>query len=99
MIIAPELLCVIEMLEGVGEEGPALEPVFVSITLVVAVADIAVLEANVVATVEVTVVFGVVTKNQSAATGAPKPVSATNFVRLKPTRLYTEAVRLLKNGT
>jgi hypothetical protein len=96
MTIAPELFCVVEGLEGVDEEDPALAPVFVPITLIVAVADIAALEAEVAATVELTVVFGVVTRNQSAATGAPKPVSATNFVRLKPTRLNTEVVKLLK---
>jgi len=98
MIVVPDLLGVVEGLEGVGEEDPALATVFVSITLIVVVANVPVLEADVVAAAELIVVFGVVTRNQSAATGAPKPVSATKFVRLKPTRLNTELVRLLKKG-
>jgi hypothetical protein len=97
MTVAPELLCVTEGLEDVGKVDPVLAAVFVSITLVV-VADTVALDADLVATVEDTVLFGVLTRNQSAATGAPIPVSATKFVRLKPTRLNTEAVKLLKKG-
>ena len=47
---------------------------------------------------ELVAAFGVLTKNQSAATGASNPVSSTNLVRLNPMRLKTDAVKLLKNG-
>ena len=47
---------------------------------------------------ELVAAFGVLTKNQSAAIGAPNPVSSTNLVRLNPMRLKIDAVKLLKNG-
>lgn len=98
MIIAPELLCIVEELEDIGEADPVPAVVLVFTTLIVAVADTVALGTDLVATVELTPVFGVLTRNQSAATGAPKLASVTKFVRLKPTRLSTEAVKLLKKG-
>ena len=97
MIIAPELFCVAEGLEDVNEADPVPPALFVFIALIV-VADTVALGIDLVTTVELTPVFCVLTKNQSAATGAPKPASATKFVRLKPTRLSTEVVKLLKKG-
>jgi hypothetical protein len=91
-IISPELLCVVEGLEDVDEVDTVAAPVF---DVLVA------LDVELVVIVEFLVAFGVLTRNQSAATDAPKPVLATKFVRLKPTRLSTEdpgVVKLLKKG-
>ena len=98
MIIAPEPFCIVEGLEDIGETDPVPAVVFVFTTLIVVVVDTVALGTDPVTTVELTPVFGVLTKNQSAATGAPKLASATKFVRLKPTRLSTEVVKLLKKG-
>ena len=48
---------------------------------------------------EVLVALVLETKNQSAAMGLPRCVSSTNFVRLNPTRLNTDAVKFAKIGT
>jgi hypothetical protein len=92
VITDPELLHEIEGLEDVDEVDTVAAPVFV---VVVA------LDVELVVIVEFSVEFGVLTRNQLAAIGAPKPVLATKFVRLKPTRLSTEdpgVVKLLNKG-
>ena len=92
MVIASDALCVVKGFEDVDEVDPVLAPVFV--------ADTALLNVDVVVVVELIVAF--LTRNQSAATGAPNPASTTKFVRLKPIRVSTEApgaVRFLKKGT
>ena len=70
--------------------------VFVPVTLIVVVG-IMPLDPNVLAIMELVVMIGVLTRNQLAATGVPKPASSANVVRLNPIRLTTEAVKLLKN--
>ncbi len=94
-IVAPDMLCVAEGLADIEDVDPELSPVGVTVALGILLDDPVVLELG---SAEFVVVFGVLTKNQSAAIGAPKPVSATKLVRLKPTRLNTEAVKLLKYG-
>jgi hypothetical protein len=92
VITAPELLCVIEELKDVDEVNIVAIPVF---AVVVA------LDIELVVIVEFSVKPGMLTRNQSAATSAPKPVLATKFVRLKPTQLSTEnpgVVKLLNKG-
>ena len=69
--------------------------VFVPVTLIVIVG-IMPLDPNVLVIMEL-VIIGVLTRNQLAATGVPKPASSANVVRLNPIRLTTEAVKLLKN--
>ena len=96
VIITPELLCVAEGFEDMDKVDLVAVLVFT-----VVVADVLGPDVELVVVVEFSVVFGVLTRNQSAATGAPKPVSATKFVRLKPTRSSTEdpgAVKLLNKG-
>jgi hypothetical protein len=90
--IASDVLCVVKGFEDVDEVDPAFAAVFVDDTVL--------LDADVVVVVELIVVL--LTRNQSAATGAPNPVSSTKFVRLKPIRVSTEApgaVRFLKKAT
>jgi hypothetical protein len=75
------------------DPDPDVAPVPVAVIIVVVVVEMPV------ATAELEdVTFGVLTKNQSAATGSPNPVSSTKCVRLKPMRLNGEADRFAKNG-
>ena len=90
-----DTLCEARGLESVDDVVPRILLVLVTAEIGVLL-DGTVLEVSV---VESVVVFGALTKNQLAATGVPDPVPATKLVRLKPTRLSMEAVKLLKNGT
>jgi len=95
-LLAPDLLTVANGAAEVDtiDPDPDVAPAPVAVVIVVVVV------ATPVATAELdAVAFGVLTKNQSAATGSPNPVSPTKCVRLKPTRLNGEADRFAKNGT
>jgi hypothetical protein len=92
--VAPDMLTVANGAEvDLGDPSPVAAPVPLEVSIVLAVrAPVAKL---------VVVVFGVLTKNQSAATGSPNPTSATKLVRLNPIRLNGlsgEAVKLTKKG-
>jgi hypothetical protein len=95
---APEVVCIAKELaefDGATVEA-GLIVVLVGVTVGIIVDEAT---PTVLLRLELDVVLGLLTKNQSAATGAPNPVSSENCVRLKPTRLNTLAVKLLKKGT